>query len=405
MPKTITKRTWIKVAFGDVVRLSRERSNDPLADGLERFVGLEHIEPGNLRIRSWGHISDGTTFTNVFHPGQVLFGKRRAYQRKVAVADFTGVCSGDIYVLEPKNEHLLPELLPFVCRSDGFFEHAIATSAGSLSPRTNWKSLAEFEFALPPMEQQRRIVEVLQAFGRLLEKYRSAKLCLSAVEESLFRALLSGKCMKTSQTIDHERFGLLPQDWSVVSISDVADVAYGISAAVAKNTNPDIGWPILTGANITLDGTIDLSKLAYHPEPSKLAFVLRQGDVLLNWRSGSKAHVGKTALFNLPGDWTFASFILRARPGEDLNGRYLWRLLNYMRKHDLFGPATSQQVNFKMNATYFRNVEIPCPSRAIQDEMVDMLNHAWSAQANLRKRLEDANSAERAYLLEVMSRS
>jgi type I restriction enzyme S subunit len=132
---------WRRVKFGDVVRLSKARSQDPLTDGFDRYVGLEHLEPGDLRIRNWGNVSDGVTFTNVFQPGQVLFGKRRAYQRKVAVADFAGVCSGDIYVLETKDAQvLLPKLLPFICQTDAFFDHAVGTSAGSLSPRTNWSS-------------------------------------------------------------------------------------------------------------------------------------------------------------------------------------------------------------------------------------------------------------------------
>jgi hypothetical protein len=70
-----------------------DRVADPAAAGVERFVGLEHIEPEDLRIRRWGLVAEGTTFTNLFRPGQVLFGKRRAYQRKVAVAEFEGVCS------------------------------------------------------------------------------------------------------------------------------------------------------------------------------------------------------------------------------------------------------------------------------------------------------------------------
>ena len=110
------------------------------------------------------------TFTSVFQPGQVLFGKRRAYQRKVAVADFSGVCSGDIYVLETKDAHvLLPELLPFICQTDAFFDHAVGTSAGSLSPRTNWTSLADFEFALPTIDQQVLLVETLKSAGHLVE--------------------------------------------------------------------------------------------------------------------------------------------------------------------------------------------------------------------------------------------
>ena len=160
------KRQWQTVKFGDVVKLNKERCANPLEEGIERYVGLEHIEPEDLRIRRWGLVSEGTTFTNLFRPGQVLFGKRRAYQRKVAVADFTGVCSGDIYAFESKDPSvLLPELLPFICQTDGFFDHAVGTSAGSLSPRTNWTQLAQYEFALPPLDEQRRIADLLESLN------------------------------------------------------------------------------------------------------------------------------------------------------------------------------------------------------------------------------------------------
>lgn len=180
MPELL-KKGWTRVAFGDVVQLCRERSSDPAGDGFDRYVGLEHLDPGDLKIRRWGNIADGTTFTNVFRAGQVLFGKRRAYQRKVGVADFDGVCSGDIYVLKPKSDGLLQELLPFVCQTDGFFQHAVGTSAGSLSPRTNWESLASYQFALPPLEEQRRIATTLRA----MEDYRQA---VNKLEEEALQA-------------------------------------------------------------------------------------------------------------------------------------------------------------------------------------------------------------------------
>ena len=165
-----------KVKFGDVIRLSKIRCADPMTEGYERFVGLEHLEPDDLRIRRWGNVSDGVTFTSVFKPGQVLFGKRRAYQRKVAVADFSGVCSGDIYVLESQDGNvLMPELLPFICQTDAFFEHAVGTSAGSLSPRTNWTSLANFEFVLPPIDEQAKILAVMRGLSDLDDAYAAAK--------------------------------------------------------------------------------------------------------------------------------------------------------------------------------------------------------------------------------------
>jgi len=187
MNETALKPGWRRVKFGEVVQLSKARSQDPLADGIERYVGLEHLEPGDLRIRSWGNVADGVTFTSVFQPGQVLFGKRRAYQRKVAVADFSGVCSGDIYVLETKDPKvLLPQLLPFICQTDAFFDHAVGTSAGSLSPRTNWTSLAGFEFALPPQDHQKRTVSLLTKVDALADRLIKAVACLDVTVDAFF---------------------------------------------------------------------------------------------------------------------------------------------------------------------------------------------------------------------------
>lgn len=190
---------WPRVKFGDVVQLSKARSSNPLADGYDRYVGLEHIEPEDLRIRRWGNVADGVTFTSIFKPGQVLFGKRRAYQRKVAVAEFSGVCSGDIYVLESKDPHtLLPALLPFICQTESFFQHAVGTSAGSLSPRTNWSSLAGFEFSLPPVEEQRGIVDLLLVSAQLKDSYKrleiQCKLTYRAAIDDLMREALGNKC-------------------------------------------------------------------------------------------------------------------------------------------------------------------------------------------------------------------
>jgi type I restriction enzyme, S subunit len=194
MDKQKLKPGWRIVKFGDVVHLNTDRIADPVSSGIERFVGLEHITPEDLHIQSWGLVEDGITFTNHFKPGQVLFGKRRAYQRKVAVADFEGVCSSDIYVFEPKDPNiLLPDLLPFICQTKGFFEHAVGTSAGSLSPRTNWSQLARYEFALPPLEEQRKLVELLSGFETMFSEYKNAIEKHEVLYKSLAQDLLSAK--------------------------------------------------------------------------------------------------------------------------------------------------------------------------------------------------------------------
>jgi type I restriction enzyme, S subunit len=216
------RSTWTRVKFGDVVKLNTDRSADPLADGLERYVGLEHIEPEDLRIRRWGLVAEGTTFTNRFRPGQTLFGKRRAYQRKVAVADFEGICSSDIYVFEPKDDRLLPELLPFLCQTEGFFEHAVGTSAGSLSPRTNWTQLANYEFALPPLEEQRRIVDLLQSAEKVKHYAHEAQQSGWATRIATYIELTQrGINDVSSKETDA---GLISSHWRVLPVSEAVHI-------------------------------------------------------------------------------------------------------------------------------------------------------------------------------------
>ena len=174
----IDKTGWKEYRFDEVCRQVNEATKDPTAEGVDHVIGLEHIEPNNLHIAQWDTLEKETTFTRKFKKGQVLFGRRRAYQRKVAYAEFDGICSGDILVFEAIEKVMLPELLPFVIQSEGFFQKALETSAGSLSPRTKFKELADYEFLLPPKPEQKCTAALLWAADEMveMEKKQLAKL-------------------------------------------------------------------------------------------------------------------------------------------------------------------------------------------------------------------------------------
>ena len=383
------KKGWKRVAFGDVVRQVRDRVN-PEDTELERYVAGEHMNTDDLRIRRWGLIGDGylgPAFNMRFSPGQVLYGSRRTYLRKVAVADFEGITANTTFVIETKDPKvLLPKLLPFIMQTESFHEHSIKQSKGSVNPYINFSDLTWYEFALPPLEEQRRIAEVLRAMEVQHEALTRSFQAAVTLEKTIFAHALRGSLHNHRGSLRQSVFGMVPVEWDVVPISSIAKVAYGISEAVASNKDPSIGWPILTGANITLAGTLNLSKIVYIKEPKKEDFILKPGDLLLNWRSGCEEHVGKTAIFDLNANYTYASFVLRIRTDDKTNRMFLWRLLNHMREFRLFGTSTSQQINFKMNAAMFREVEVVVPPREIQDGIVTHLRGLWKAQAAIRKR-------------------
>ncbi|OPC37809.1 restriction endonuclease subunit S [Elizabethkingia miricola] len=169
MELKFNKDNWERVTLGDVVFEPKETAKDISEEGLEHIVGLEHIESGDIHLKNSFSADTDTTFTKVFRHGDVLFGRRRAYLKKAAQATFDGICSGDITVLRA-NKKLDTRLLPFVIHNDKFFDYAIKHSAGGLSPRVKFKDLANYEFLLPPKDQQAKLADLLWAMDDVIEK-------------------------------------------------------------------------------------------------------------------------------------------------------------------------------------------------------------------------------------------
>ena len=158
-----------KVKLGEVA-IEHKETRKGSKDGYP-IVGLEHLVPGEVTLTAWDEGSDNT-FTKMFRKGNVLFGRRRAYLKKAAVAPFDGICSGDITVIEAIPDRILPELLPFIIQNDDLFDFAVGKSAGSLSPRVKWEHLKNYEFELPDMDKQRELAELLWAMDATKKSYQ-----------------------------------------------------------------------------------------------------------------------------------------------------------------------------------------------------------------------------------------
>jgi type I restriction enzyme S subunit len=230
-----------RVKFGDVALNLNETVRSGAEHSLTRVVGLEHIDSGDPELRRWDELSslpDGTSFTRVFRRGQVLFGKRRAYQRKVAVASFDGICSSDILVFTPRSKDLHPDFLLYVVQSDGFFAHALQTSSGSLSPRTRWQDLATFEFELPSIEEQHRIVEMMTAVDEHIESLRHQLDVLQTTRKSVLHHLLNAG----------------GEGWIQTTMGEVAEASWG-NTAVTKAQYQESGFVAFSASGP--DGFLD----------------------------------------------------------------------------------------------------------------------------------------------------
>ncbi|HAT1659250.1 TPA: hypothetical protein I8Y75_001365 [Legionella pneumophila] len=211
---------WCIVKFGDVAQEVRASTKDPLGAGIDYYIGLEHIDPESLRVARWGSIAtDNPTFTKKFRAGDILFGRRRAYLKKAAVAEFDGICSGDIIVIAPKGEMLAQGLLPFIVQSEPFFDWAIKHSAGGLSPRTKFNSLADFEFQLPPLTRQKEMLKTLYSVENTIKSTECFLQSLNTYQSKLLARLFRGQHPAENRSLDYTN----------LKLENIVELAYGKS--------------------------------------------------------------------------------------------------------------------------------------------------------------------------------
>lgn len=375
--------------FSSVITLSTSRTADPASSGIDRFVGLEHIEPENLHIRSWGLVADGITFTSTFKRGQVLFGKRRAYQRKVAVADFDGVCSSDIYVFESKDPNvLLPELVPFICQSEGFYDYAVKTSAGSLSPRTNWSHLANYEFPLPPVDEQRRIADLLWAADDSLQEYNNLYQSINQLIESYQDDIFSNT--KAQQYGDRTK----------VNIGSVSKFQGGFS--FKSKDYLEHGIPLLRISNVTADGIVwdDITYLDKAYLTKYKEFALKENDIIMAMTrpvTGGYLKVARISSENIP-------CLLNQRVGKfvvndsKINSSFLFFYLKssvFKSAIELFATG-SQQPN--VSPTQVEKIEFNLPDEKTQNAIVEKYLDMENAKSQAIKHLENCKQLKTSIL-------
>lgn len=356
MELKLDKSTWKPVTFGDVVQEVRTTIKDPKGEGIERVVGLEHIETENIHLSKWASIEEDTTFTKGFKKGHVLFGRRRAYLKKAAQAGFDGICSGDITVMEAKDE-LLPELLPFLVCNDKFFDYAVKHSAGGLSPRTKFKDLANYEFLIPPKDQQAKLAELLWAADEVVESHL---LALQKVE-SLTHSYRS------------EVFGR--STWPRKKLKDLFSVQLGkmLSPKAKQGIN---SFPYLANANVQWD-TFSLEKVNEmdFSEKDQEKFSLKNGDLLVC----EGGDVGRSAIWR--GEITpcyYQKALHRLRPLTDLSSEVMLQFMIWAKSAGVFTGHTGHSTIAHLTAVMLKELNVPVPPKneigKIEDQFATFKN-------------------------------
>jgi type I restriction enzyme S subunit len=188
----IDKSQWIPTNFGDVAIQQKGKVDRDNTD-LTRYVQGGHMNSEDLHLRSWGELEDeylGPAFIRRFDEGDILYGSRRTYLRKVVIAPFSGITSNTTFVIRANEKNIDKRLLPFIMISEGFTENSVRNSKGSVNPYINWKDIAKYEFLLPPKDQQAQLAKLLWAMDEVIEREKevlgSVELKIKSTQKMLF---------------------------------------------------------------------------------------------------------------------------------------------------------------------------------------------------------------------------
>lgn len=354
---------------------------------VDHYVGLEHLDPDSLKIRRWGSPDDVGATKLRFKKGDIIFGRRRVYQRKLAVAEFDGICSAHAMVLRPKTDVVLPEFLPFFMQSDLFMNRALEISVGSLSPTINWKTLAKQEFALPPLEEQRRIAELMIKVTRLEQALEETKRKLEILAISTFEELIGLQFMKSdSEDVgkNSKYFGAVPSDWNEKQLNLLCLVITDGEHSTPKRE--ESGIPLLSARNV-FDGYLDLEDVDYISDETFTRLSKRvlpqMGDVLLTC-SGT---IGRACA--VPKNLNFAMVrsvaLIRPDP-EKLDHQFLELFLWSRYAKRQIDSLTQQTAQGNLFQKAIRKIRLPLFSLEKQAEIVNSIQVQLNAQRKIHYR-------------------
>lgn len=378
-----------KYRFDEIAFNSTEKKK-PVESDRFTYVGLEHLDPGSLKVTRFGSEVAPIGEKLIMHKGDVLFGKRRAYQKKVAIAPFDGIFSAHGMVLRPKENVIDKDFFPLFISSDYFLNAAINISVGSLSPTINWRDLKKLEFELPDMDRQKKLAELLWSMVEAKDAYQE----LLRQTDELVKAQFIEMFGDPTEN---------PMSWDTVPFLKTGSCKNGMNFS---NKESGIQIECLGVADfqqrMLINDSVRLSIISLDKMPSD-EYLLKDGDIVFVRSNGNKELVGRSALVIVGNKKvTFSGFCIRYRKTFDgLNHLYLLHLLRADSvRAKLHGRgANVQNLNQKALAT----IDVPMPPLPLQEQFVAFARQSDKSKSELEQAMKALNVIYKKILSENLN--
>jgi len=395
--KNIDKAEWQKFRFDEIAYNINERV-EPLDTDLEIYVGLEHLDPESIHIKRFGKREDVKGTKLRVRPGDVIFGRRRAYQRKAALAEFDGFCSAHAMVLRANPDVIDPNLFPFFLHSDTFMHKAIDISVGSLSPTINWGTMKKQEFLLPPKEQQAQLAELLWAMNEVVEREFILKEKLEIGLDASIENEIHGLSIK-NKTIK-EVIAELAEEANVVSLGSLGDFykGKGISKAdVVENGYPCVRYGELYTRHFRI---IRKFHSFIDQNLANRSSQLKTNDVVFAGSGETITEIGQSAAFTGDEIAFAGSDTIIFRPHE-MDGGYLGYLMNSQLVRQQLNKYGTGATVMHIYPSELRKIKIPLIDFEKQEKIGMKLESLAKTIALVDSKINDSKALQKSLINQI----
>jgi len=393
----LDKSTWETFKFEEIAFKISE-TVDPNKTDLPIYVGLEHLDAEDIHIRRTGTPDDVSGQKLKCYPGDVIFGKRRAYQRKAAIVDFEGICSAHAFVLRANPEVIDPKLFPFFLHSDQFMHRAVDISVGGLSPTINWGDLKHQEFLLPPKDQQAQLAELLWAMDEVIEREREVLIEIKQFLHIKMIELLNGYNLVSDKT-------KLPVGWTSKKISELGKLnTSSVDKKINKNEkmiNLVNYMDVYSSLDKKIDSRIDFMRVTAN-ENQLVKNQLRKGDVLFTPSSETSDDIGHSAVVFEELPETLHSYhLVRLSFEEDIDLNFKRFIFNNPKILNNFSKLSKGVTRMTLSLEDFSNTELRIPTKHEQIIIADKLLSILDNKFLVESKIQSSQSLQKSLINQV----
>ena len=371
------KTNWKRVKLGDVAYEYSSRVDNPSESQYDYYIGSDCIGQYDFRINKKSPASLVTSAQKEFKSGDYLLVRRSLYgsdfRERAPRAYFDGCCSADILTIRENPEYISDGYLINVLYSKELWDFIVANSAGGLTRRIKWKQIADFEFDLPSLAEQKVLSEKLWAAYEVKQSYLKM---IAATEE-----------MVKAQFV--EMFGGVTNSNPLFNV-----IAVTFPGEWGEDDNDGTGIKVIRTTNFTNIGKLNMKDVVTRKiDPVKISKKkLQKGDIILERSGGTNENpVGRVVYFEEDGDFLFNNFTQLLRCKNEYNSIFVfYALFCYYQSNKTalrqMAKKTTGIMNLKMD-DYWK-IPIPDVDLEAQEKFVKIYKQADKSISELRKSVD-----------------